>query len=236
MRVTKNRRRPSPVLVVFATALCMIAFMVYSSWLSARCNRINARVEIADPIVEAAAAQSQPIQAAHGLPDGEVERTTTRVREVSALVVGLTLLSVKEATAPRPAPNVVVLLDRFAANGLLPPGVRKHVAGGVLQSDRAVIYARYRVEPLAVEIISIGRELKDGPPIIGRIVAGSDENADATLFIARQINGVSLPKPFTPASQVAAMGWSVEPFRERAFSPEELEQVNAWLLTQSNEK
>src|SRR5262247_2397605 len=143
MRATKNLRRPSPALVVFATALCVIAFMVYSSWWSERRNRINARVEIAAPIVEAAA-QSQPIQAAHGLPDGEVERTATRVREVSALVVGLTLMSVREAIARRPAPNVVVLLDRFAANGLLPPGVRKHVAGGVLESDRAVIYARYR--------------------------------------------------------------------------------------------
>jgi len=214
----------------------MIAFMVYSSWLSARRNRINARVEIADPIVEAAAAQSQPIQAAHGLPDGEVERTAARVREVSALVIGLTLLSVNEAIARRPAPNVVVLLDRFAAKGLLPPDVRKHVAGGVLKSDRAVIYARYRVEPLAVEIVSIGRELKDGPPVIGRIASGSDENAGATLFIARQINGVSLPEPFTPTSQVAAMGWSVEPLRERAFSPQELEQVNAWLRTQSNDK
>jgi len=32
------------------------------------------------------------------------------------------------------------------------------------------------------------------------------------------------------------MGWSVEPLRERAFSPQELEQVNAWLRTQSNDK
>ncbi len=236
MRATKTRRRPSPVLVLFATALCVIAFMVYSGWLSARRNRINARVEIADPIVEAATARSQATHAVPALPDGEVERTAARVREVSALVIGLTLMSVNEAIARRSAPNVVVLLDRFAANGLLPPGVRKHMTGGVLESDRAVIYARYRVEPLAVEVVSIGRELKDGPPIIGRIVAGSDENADATLFIARQINGVSLPEPFTPTSHVATMGWSVEPFRERAFSPEELEQVNAWLLAQSNEK
>jgi hypothetical protein len=236
MRVTKNRRRPSPVLVVFATALCVIAFMVCSSWLSARRNRTNARVEIADPVVEAVAVQSQPIQAAHGLPDGEVERTAARVREVSALVVGLTLMSVKEAIARRSAPDVVVLLDRFAANGLLPPRVSKHAAGGVLESDRAVIYARYRVEPLAIEIVSIGREPKDGPPVIGRIATGGDENAGAALFIARQINGTPLPEPFTPTSQVAATGWNVEPFRERGFSPQELEQVNAWLLTQNNEK
>src|SRR5262245_52289361 len=139
MKETKKLRRPSPILVVFATAFCIIAFMLCSSWLSARRNRINARVEVADPVVEATTAQSQPIKAAHCLPDGEVERTATRVREVSALVVGLTLLSVKEAIARRQAPDVAGLLDRFATNGLLPPGVRKHGAGGVLESDRAVI-------------------------------------------------------------------------------------------------
>ncbi len=236
MRATKKRWRPAPFLVVSATTLCVIAFMVCASWLSARRNRINARVEIADPLVETAAAQSQPIPPAPILPDGEVERIAARVREVSALVVGLTLLSVNEAIARRPAPNVVGLLERFAANGLLPPRMRKHAAGGVLESDRAVIYARYRVEPLAIEIVSIGREPKDGPPVIGRIATGGDENAGATLFIAHQINGMSLPEPFTPTSQVAAMGWSVEPFRERVFSPQQLEQVNAWLRTQSNEK
>ncbi len=166
MRATKKRWRPAPFLVVSTTAFCVIAFMLYSSWLSARRNRINARVEIADPVVETAAGRSQPIRAAPVLPDGEVERTAGRVREVSALAIGLTLLSVNEAIARRPAPNVVVLLDRFAANGLLPPRVSKHAAGGVLESDRAVIYARYRVEPLAIEIVSIGREPKDAPPVI----------------------------------------------------------------------
>ncbi|MGH9935875.1 MAG: hypothetical protein ACREAM_06485 [Blastocatellia bacterium] len=236
MKATKKRWRPSPLLVVFATAVCVIAFMAFSSRLSARRNRINARVEIAAPLVEMAAARPQMIPAAPVLPDGEVERTAARVREVSSLVVGLTLMSVNEAIARRPAPNVTGLLDRFATNGLLPPGVRKHAAGGVLESDRAVIYARYRIEPLAIEIVSIGREPRDGQPIIGRITTGGDENASATLFIARQINGVSLPEPFTPTSQVAAMNWSVEPLRERTFTPQELDQVNAWLRTQSNEK
>jgi hypothetical protein len=235
MKETKKRRRPSPTLVVFATAFCIISLITLSSWLSARRSRIHARVEIADPTVETAAARSQKLPAAHALPDGEVERTAARVREVSALVVGLTLLSVNEAIARRSVISVASLLDRFAANGLLPPGMRRHTADGVLESDRAVIYARYRVEPLAIEIVSIGREPKDGPPIIGRIATGS-ENAGAMLFISRQTNVVSLPEPFASAAQVAAMGWSFEPLRERAFSPQELEQVNDWLRPQRDEK
>jgi len=236
MRATKKRWRPAPFLVVSATALCVIAFMVCASWLSARRNRIDARVEIADPIVETTASRSQPIQAAPVLPDGEVERTAARVREVSALVVGLTLMSVKEAIARRPAPDVVVLLDRFAANALLPPGVREHVAGGILESERGLIYVRYRPEPPAIEVVSIGRGPLDGPAIVGRLATGTDNDSGAALFIAGRSSGSPLPEPFAPTSQVAAMGWSVEPLRERTFSPQELEQVNAWLRTQSNEK
>lgn len=235
MRVPKKRRR-SPVLIVFASAGCVIALMAVSNWLSARSNRINARVEIADPLVETAVARSQTRPAAILLPDGEVERTATRVREVSALALGLILLSVNDAIARSRATSVASLIDRFAMKGLLPPGIRKSAAGGVLESDRAVIYARYRLEPIAVEVVSIGREPKDGPPIIGRIATGGDENAGAILFIAREINGTPLPEPFAPVAQVSAMNWSVEPLRGRAFSQEELEQVNGWLRTQSSGK
>ena len=236
MKKTKRQWWPSPLLVVFATALCVIAFMAFSNLLSARRSRINARVEIADPVVETAAVQSQAIPAAPALPDGEVERIAARVREVSAMVTGLTLLAVTEAIARRPAPTVQSLTDRFVARGLVPPGITRHAANGVLESERGLIYVRYRPEPLAIEVVSIGRAPLDGPAIIGRLATGTDEESGAALFIAGRINGAPLPEPFAPSAQVAAMGWSAEPLRERTFSPEELEQVNAWLRTQSNER
>src|SRR5262249_36995060 len=234
MKETKKRRGPSPLLVVFATALCVIAFMAFSSLLLARRNHVNARVEIANPVVESAAARSQSIPAAPALPDGEVERTAARVREVSAMVTGLTLLAVNEAISRQPAPTVQSLTDRFVARGLLPPGITRHAANGVLESERGLIYVRYRPDPLAIEVVSIGRAPLDGPAIIGRLATGTDEGSGAALFIAGRINGAPLPEPFAPRSRVAAMGWSVEPLRERTFSPEELEQVNAWLRTQSS--
>ncbi|MGE0133127.1 MAG: hypothetical protein AB7U82_34045 [Blastocatellales bacterium] len=236
MRKNWKRWRLSPPVVVLVTAFCVVAFVILSSFVSARQNRINVRVEIADPLIEASAPQSETIPPSLVLPDGEMERTAARVREVSALALGLTLLSVNEAIARRPAMNVAALVDRFAANGLLPPGVKKHTATGVLESDRAVIYARYRFEPLAVEIVSIGRESKDGPPIIGRIATGVDEDSSASLFIARQASGASIPEPFAPVTQVAAMNWSIEPLRERTFTPQELEQINGWLHSQGGGK
>lgn len=95
----------------------------------------------------------------------------------------------------------------------------------------AVIYVRYRPDPFAIEIVSLGRERLDGPAIIGRIVTGADENADAALFIARELGDVALPAPFVPNLQISAMNWSVEPMRERTLAPEEWEQINAWLRT-----
>ena len=71
MRATKKRWRPAPFLVVSATALSVVAFMVCSSWLSARRNRINARVEIAAPLVETATRSGEPAQIARSRRDDD---------------------------------------------------------------------------------------------------------------------------------------------------------------------
>jgi hypothetical protein len=47
------------------------------------------------------------------------------------------------------------------------------------------------------------------------------------LLIARKAE-TPIPAPFTPISQILAIGWSVEPLRERSFTPEEIERLNAW--------
>jgi hypothetical protein len=224
--------RPSPAQITTSTAAFIILMMLALGWLSTRRNHFTARVEIADPVVETAAAKSKANPAMQLLPDGEVERTALRVREVSALVIGLTLFTVNEGLARRSIANIEMLTQRFIARGLLPPGIERHDANGVLSSGHAVIYVRYRPDPVAVEIVSLGRERLDGPAIIGRIATGSDENADAAIFIARELGNVALPAPFVLNAQIAAMNWSVEPLRERALAPEEWEQINAWLRGQ----
>lgn len=232
MNTVKRRWRPSPLIVVGATAISVIALVLVLNSLAMRRQRVNAHVEIAAPVIEAVAARSRAVTPARGLPDGEVERTAERVREVSALVMGLTLLAVNEGVNRRAVPSVAVLVDRFAARHLLPPGIERHTVQGVLESARAVIYVRYRPEPLAVEVVSIGRARADGAAIIGRIATGGDESAGAALFIARQLGDVALPAPFTPAQAVAMLNWSVEPLRERHFTPQELEQINVLLQAQ----
>lgn len=232
MKKVRQSWRPSPALVAITTSIGLLALMIFLNALSPSSNRFNVQVEIGDPLIETIAAQSTQRQPSLPLPDGEVERTAIRVREVTALVMGLTLFAVNEAIARRSPTNVEMLLDRFAERGLFPPEIRKHPSMGVVESGHAVIYVRYRIEPLAIEIVSLGRERQDGPAMIGRIATGEDQNAGPSLFIARQTSNATIPEPFAPATQIAAMNWSVEPFRERSFSPQELEQINGWLRTQ----
>jgi hypothetical protein len=221
--------RLSPAQITISTTAIIILLTLALGWLSARRSHFTANVEIATPVIESVAAKPKSNPSAQLLPDGEVERTALRVREVSALVIGLTLFAVNEGLARRSIANVEALTDRFITRGLLPPGIERHDASGVLSSACAIIYVRYRSDPLAVEIVSLGRERLDGPAIIGRIVTSSDESTDASLFIARELGNVVLPAPFASSVQIAAMNWSVEPLRQRSLAPEEWDQINAWL-------
>jgi hypothetical protein len=232
MSVAKQRWRPSPLVVVSATAAGMIALVLALNWIAVRRQRVNAHVEIADPVIESVIARSTSGAPLKGLPDGEVERTAARVRDASALTMGLTLFAVNEGLNRRAIANVESLVSRFAARGLLPPGIRQNAAQGVLESERALIYVRYRPEPLAVEVVSVGRERSDGPSLIGRIATGADEEAGASLFVAHGLGDVPLPEPFTPAARMAALNWTPEPLRERTFTPQEAEQINGWLQAQ----
>lgn len=215
--------------IIPVTALCVMGGLLLMSWMATRRQRVTARVEVAAPQIEAASQKTSASPSPSALPDGEVERTAARVREVSALVMGLTLLAVQEAMTGQPVPSGEDLTERFIARQFLPPTIRPAAARAVLESESAVLYVRYRVEPLALEVVSLGRIPQDGAPIIGRIVTGSDEHS--ALFIARQIKGATLPDPFLPAAQVIALNWSAEPWRERAFAPQELEQIQQSLRT-----
>ena len=110
MSRTKSRWHPSPLLVTGTTTCLVILFVLMLNWLAARRNRVTARVEIAAPVVEAANEKTKAGASIQNLPDGEVERTALRVREASALVIGLTLFAVSEGLQRRPVTRVESLL------------------------------------------------------------------------------------------------------------------------------
>ncbi len=228
MKTDGKRWRPSPPLVVVATAMIVIATTMLLGWLNARSYRVKARVEIPDPVVEHSAAASPASGNLSTLPDGEVARMAARVREATGLLMGLTMLAVSEQMNDRSLTNVEALINLMARRNLFPPGVNQAGAQGVLSSDHATIYVRYRPAPLGVEVVSIVHERLDGPALIARLTTGADDNSGALLFVARQTEGAKLPEPFAPLADIAALNWSIEPLRERQFTPQEIDSLNAW--------
>ncbi len=227
MRSEKKRWRPSPPLIVTLTVVIVIAGMLFAGWFNARRYRVKARVEIAEPAIELQTSQASVVATAVGLPDGEVARTATRVREVTGLLMGLAMLAITEQMGNRSPANADALVELMAKRNLLPPRVRQTSTKGVLISDCATIYVRYRSAPLGIEVASIGSERADGPAIIVRLAADSDDDSGALLLIARKAE-TPIPAPFATVAQILAMGWNAEPLRERSFAPEEIEQLNAW--------
>lgn len=233
MKASKKCWRPAPVTVVLMTAITVIALLLGVGWLNARRYRVNARVEIAAPLLEAVT-HSKPIAEAIGtVPDGEVAHLAARVREASALVVGLSLLAVSEQMQRRPIATVAQLVDRMTAQNLLPPGLARQGAG-VLVSPHATLHLRYRVQPFGLEVVSLAHERANGPAIIARLAASHDEAGEAVLFIAKHFADIALPEPFLPAAQINTLGWQSEPLRERTDAVQELSQLQNWVQQYGN--
>jgi hypothetical protein len=205
----------------------VVAGILFAGWLNARRYRVKARVEIGEPAIEMQPARSTIAGSSISLPDGEVAKTAVRVREVTGLLTGLATLAVIEQMSNRSPANANVLVGLMAKRDLLPPGIRQTPGEGVLISDCATIYVRYSSAPLGIEIVSIGSERPDGPAIIVRLAAGGDDDSGVALLIARKAEA-PIPALFAPISLILAMGWNVEPLRERSFTPREVEQLNAW--------
>lgn len=151
-----------------------------------------------------------------------------RVREVAGLIYGLTLLAVTEQMQNRRVGNVPTLLQLLAQRNLLPPGMQPQPKAGALTTERATLYVRYRPQPFGLEVVSVGNEALDGPAVIARLTASGGEQTGALLLIAKQNAGVALPAPFASLDQVVALGWQIEPLRERASTPNESDQLRQW--------
>jgi hypothetical protein len=228
MKTERTRWRPSPPLIVMTTVVIVFAGMLLVGWLNARSYRVKARVEIADPTIEASAYTSSTRANSVNLPDGEVARMALRVREATGLLMGLVLLAVNEQMSNRTITSIDALLDLMLARNLFPPGIHRTESKGVLTSDRAIIYVRFRPQPLGLEVVSIGQERLDGPALITRLSTGGDDNSGALLLVAKRTEGVNLPEPFASPAEVTALNWSIEPLRERQFTPQEIDSLNSW--------
>ena len=158
----------------------------------------------------------QQVQAFVSVSEGEVARTEERIREVTAVALGISLFAATESLSHRLPASDLALLSGVEKAGLLPPGMRLINNSVLITSERGTLHVRYRPEPLCIEVVSIGRERTDGPALLLRVpsmIAGKDETRDVVLYMATRLDEITIPQPFVSEAQIIALGFAPEPLR-----------------------
>lgn len=206
-----NRWKHAPLIVAGATTVLVVMAMLAASYF--RLRAVDPRVTI-EPGQGVAAKQAQGGQ--NGVAtnmDGEVSRTADRIGEATALALVASLYAATEQTQGRTPRGVRDLLAGVSSMGLLPPGLRPTEAEGTLVSATGSVSVRYRLAPLAIEIVSLGKSAQDGPALIVRLPDESSDRGEPRLYITGSLKEVKVPSPFAPAAEVIALGWSPESLR-----------------------
>src|SRR6266498_5287588 len=161
---------------------------------------------------------------------GEVYSDAERLREAAALGVGSVLLATQRNLDHVPFSSVEALLWAMASDGLLPPDMVLDGSGSSVSSRYAVYYVRYRSDPLGVEIVSIGKGILSGPPLLVRLPDDEFSQNAMTYYVAPKAGGgVTVPVAFAAPAQIIAAGWQPVTFKATDVSPEEVEKGRQWL-------
>lgn len=143
--------------------------------------------------------------------EGEVSRTAERISEATALAIAASLCAAREQINSNTLQSAGDLLTKLQAQNLLPPGLMLTPHTATLSSNRGNLFLRYRSQPLGIEVVAIGRDTVNGPPIIVRVPDEATGNS-ASLFIATRLD-TAVPAAFAPTAEIIATGWSPEPLR-----------------------
>lgn len=202
----------SPTVVVCLVAAFIIAASVLARYaLTNRTDVIDPRVTIDSitPVVEKFHQRIHPPPVVT-MMEGEVARTAERVSEATALAMAASLCASTAAIKDNTPRNTRELLTNLRSQNLLPPGLTLDRDSRAFTSHHGILFVRYRLHPLGIEVLSIGRDRRDGPAILVRLPDEAEGNAG--LFIATRLDS-PLPPAFAPAAEIIAAGWSPEPLR-----------------------
>jgi len=158
----------------------------------------------------------QQVRAFVSVSEGEVARTEERIREATAVALGVSLFAATESLSHRIPASELALLSGVEKAGLFPPGMELIDNSVLITSERGTLRVRYRPEPLCIEVVSIGRERTDGPALLLRVpsmIAGKDETRDVVLYLATRLDEITIPQPFASEAQIIALGFAPEPLR-----------------------
>jgi hypothetical protein len=213
-----TKRRNMPMLIVGTIGALIIVARLLPIALPERSGRVDPHVSLAEnqaqQIVERQ--RRQQVQAFGAAYEGEVSRTEERIREATALATAASLFAATEALNKRTPPSVAAVLSGIDAAGLMPHGMQLIDGSGGVKSSRGQLFVRYRLEPLGIEVVSLGKERMDGPALLVRVpdngYSGTSEEG-AGLYLATRLDEITVPAPFAQEAEVIALGFAPEPLR-----------------------
>jgi hypothetical protein len=211
-------RHKLPLLTTAVVVTLIIGTRFVSSVLRDSIGSVDPRVTLPPNQVQEIRERQrrQQVQAFVSTSEGEVARTEERVREATALALAASLFSATELLAHRIPASDHSLLSGVQKAGLLPPGIQLTDEPGLVSSVRGALRVRYRSEPLCIEVVSIGKERRDGPVLLLRVpsmIPGKDEISDVVLYMATRLDEITIPQPFASEAQIIALGFGPEPLR-----------------------
>lgn len=144
--------------------------------------------------------------------DGEVARQTERLRDLCDLALVTSDFLVSSIAAGHKPVNVREFLLGLSADPLYTV-----MKDGRIQSKRSLMLLRYRPEPVALEILSMSQEPKDGPGMLVRL-PDTESTIGPRFFQSRTVDNVRYPQPFSEYALILAgdgssAGWTEEPLR-----------------------
>lgn len=228
-RLPESTSTRTRTLLLLAAIVLIIGVITLRHCAGLNVNYVNPMVTVERaPFDERALAKAMPSQSIEIADNTEVYRTADRLREASALSLGLALYAASEIESGRQLRDVNALIRGMLSAGLLPPGIELK-APALLVSPLAKLLLRFRVDPLAIEVIDTPLRREDGPSLMVRI-PGSGPNAEnGSVYIADRLGDIAPPAPFAPLSDCVRAGWIDQSIRQVEIAPSEQERLRAWL-------
>jgi len=192
--------------VAGAVALLVVGFSLISG-LAGRIGVVEPRIRIERSRDDnpSQAARAARYVTAQGAMVGETATTAERLREASALAAASAWLAVLQRNT-----TAAELLRKLEAMRALPAGAVITDRGNALATPYGALILHYRVAPIGVEALSLGRDKAAGPALIVRVAADMPGAEGLKVWSSTRLDNVQLPRPFADESEVIAAGWQAE--------------------------
>lgn len=214
-----------PVIAVGAIAVLVLIVpaAIRDQRKSSRMATVEAKVQIGD---------SDPTLTVMNVPryrwpDTEVPRTAERLRDATAVSIAAMSYVAEQVLRKRAPSSVSVVITGIAQRRLIPSDWIAQQSGTIMLPF-GFIQVRYRPSDLSVEVISIPRDGRDGPAILIRLPDDANPDVGVRYFESLQLNGILVPPPFAPISEVIRNGWQPRLFKQTTLPAAERIQLETW--------